>query len=145
MRYNTSEIDFPARPGPMRVLVTPLLSPLLVLLLMVTTPVGTGSGVHQGDLLHPLLPHVHLVNGKIVAHDQSLEQVQQEPVAHAGPAIGAGAGAEPIEVGLALSPTLPLATLAIAAADPDWRVVFDLTAPRGRVDTPPDPPPTAST
>src|SRR5579864_7654760 len=47
-----------------------LIAFILGLLLATTTPVGTGAGLHQFDLLHPLFSHVHLVNGRIVTHEQ---------------------------------------------------------------------------
>ena len=47
-------------------------------LLVVTTPVGTGQGIHQSELLHPLLPHLHLVAGRLVSWLQNkLLQIHQ--------------------------------------------------------------------
>ena len=43
---------------------------MLALLLVSTTPMGTGAGVHQFDLVHPLFAHVHLVNGRVLTHEQ---------------------------------------------------------------------------
>jgi len=116
-----------------------LLTPLLVLLLALTTPIGTGSGVHQDDLLHPLLPHVHLVNGRVVSHQQALDSTPQSTTA--GPAIGAGAGSDQADAGVAVSPPLPVVSAMLAPNQPDWRFGLDSLAPQGRVDAPPDPPP----
>jgi hypothetical protein len=54
----------------MRVLPGYTIALLLAVLLVGTTPVGTGVGIHQFDLVHPLFAHVHLVNGRVVTHDQ---------------------------------------------------------------------------
>src|SRR5438045_6357708 len=51
-----------------------LIAFVLVLLLASTTPVGTGSGAHQFDLLHPLFSHVHVVDGRVVTHEQQLAE-----------------------------------------------------------------------
>ena len=63
---------------------------LLALLLIGTTPTGTGAGLHQFDLVHPLFAHLHVVNGRVLTH----EQMQRgEPAARGvsrGPALGAG-------------------------------------------------------
>jgi hypothetical protein len=117
----------------------PVLLPfLLVLLMVLTTPVGTGDGVHQADLLHPLVPHVHLVNGHLVTHDAEAAAADGQT---RGPAFGAGAGADGAVAGLALSPTVadgwpePLLSL------PGARVALDVHVPGGRVADPPEPPP----
>ena len=47
-----------------------LIAFVLMLLLAATTPVGTGTGLHQFDLLHPLFSHVHVVNGRVMSHEQ---------------------------------------------------------------------------
>ena len=40
-------------------------------LLIVTTPIGTGHGVHQGELLHLAVPHLHFVDGHLVTHEEA--------------------------------------------------------------------------
>ncbi len=45
----------------MRAFVHILLGYLLALLLVGTSPVGTGRGVHQDQLQDALVPHVHFV------------------------------------------------------------------------------------
>ena len=71
-----------------------LLAFLLLFLLAVTTPTGTGDGVHNSLLLHPLFAHTHLINGRIVTH-QSAESASAVSTTSTqdGPAIGAEAGA----------------------------------------------------
>jgi hypothetical protein len=119
--------------------------PLLVLPLAVTTPVGTGEGVHQADLLHPLFPHLHLVNGRLLVHDAlGAERRPQADPTTPGPAIGGGAGDDAASTELALSPTVPLPAEALPEGRPTGHVVVDLTAPTGRVEAPPDAPPTSA-
>jgi hypothetical protein len=125
----------------MRLLLGTFIPPLLVALLVVTTPLGTGDGVHQADLLHPLLPHVHLINGRMVTH-----QAQAGPdtgVQTAGPAIGGGTGSDVVSAGLGLSPTVPALPAAVLASQHGTRVAVELSMPTGRVEAPPDPPPTS--
>ena len=40
---------------------------VLAVLLIGTTPIGTGVGAHQFDLVHPLFTHVHIVNGRVLS------------------------------------------------------------------------------
>lgn len=114
------------------------------MLLALTTPVGTGEGVHQADLLHPLLPHLHLVNGRVVLNETlaTARTSRAEPTT-AGPALGSGTGDDAASLGLALSPTVPLPPEAVPAGQRISRVSVDLVAPTGRVEAPPDPPPTS--
>src|SRR5919197_3410531 len=112
---------------------------LLMLLLAVTTPVGTGDGVHQTDLLHPLVPHVHLVNGHVVTHDPGPGPDSAPSATHTrGPAVGAGADAAQVVLGL--STVLPMAVLSVVADPPTRLVPGEFAAPPGRVEAPPDPP-----
>lgn len=37
------------------------ISPVLVFLLMVLTPIGTGQGVHRDQLMDPVFPHLHFL------------------------------------------------------------------------------------
>ncbi|HYY89743.1 MAG TPA: hypothetical protein VFA49_13170 [Chloroflexota bacterium] len=108
----------------------PVLPFLVALLVVLTTPVGTGHGVHQADLLHPLLPHNHLVDGHIIRGESPTP----------GPALGSGTD---VAAGPALSPTLPLPPRIALVSLPAERVATDVRAPDGRVEAPPDPPPTA--
>jgi hypothetical protein len=124
----------------MRLLLGTFISPLLVALLVVTTPVGTGDSLHQADLLHPLLPHVHLINGKVVTHQAAGENTGTQTTA--GPAIGGGAGSDATAAGLGLSPTVPALPEAVLVAVAAQRIALDQSIPTGRVEAPPDPPPT---
>ena len=115
---------------------------LLMLLLVVTTPVGTSDSLHQADLLHPLVPHVHLINGHVVTHDGG-SGPDSGPQTR-GPAVGAGAGADAAQVALGLSPVVPMPPLSVLPGSPKRVVDGELIAPLGRVEAPPDPPPTFS-
>jgi hypothetical protein len=125
----------------MRLLLGTFVPPLLVALLVVTTPFGTGDGVHQADLLHPLLPHVHIVNGKVITHQPSGAESTQPQTP--GPAVGGGAGSDVSSAGLGLSPTVPSLPEVVLVALPGGRVISEPAVPRGRVEAPPDPPPTS--
>ena len=133
---------------PMQV-TSSLLGLLLALLLVSTTPVGTGAGVHQFDLLHPLFSHVHIINGRILTHEQMEQESNAASSASAaparptrGPAFGAGGGASAADGGLGLSPTVPgqEAFAAFLTMTTTW-VWPDIALPSGREEAPPDPPP----
>ena len=94
---------------------------VLAALLVVSTPVGTGQGVHQSELLQPLLPHVHLVGGRLVTHDQL--------------------AADAAGLGLAISPTVPEAGLTIALSSVTRLRYATATPPAEFRDPPEDPPP----
>jgi hypothetical protein len=118
-----------------------LLAFLLLLMLSVTTPTGTGDGVHSAVLLHPLFSHIHVVNGRIIVHQQFDNSAPSAP-SSSGPSIGAEAGAS-AAVGLAMiSPTLPFQDLRIQTSEMMRWPAYDALPPRGLVIAPPDPPPT---
>src|SRR6266851_9871713 len=83
---------------------------VLAVLVISTTPTGTGAGLHRFDLVHPLFAHVHIVNGHVLTHDQVQRAVPvgAENRTSPGPALGAGAGANQSTVGLGISPVLPM-------------------------------------
>ena len=117
---------------------------LLAVLLVSTTPVGTGAGVHQLDLLHPLFSHVHIhvVNGRVVAHDQLAEEgVQVQSRSPDGPALSSGGVNVPGDSALGVSPaSVPLIGMSVAPQSADWlREEAQMAA--GREEAPPDPPP----
>ena len=118
---------------------------LLVLLLIGTTPTGTGAGLHQFDLVHPLFSHLHVVNGRVLTH----EQMQRgEPAARAvspGPALGAATGSSAGEADLgAVSSDQPTATLSGLVLSNTGRTEWPDRLPLDRREAPPDPPPTSS-
>jgi hypothetical protein len=121
-----------------------LLAFLLVIMLASTTSAGTGSGVHQFDVLHPLFDHVHIVNGRILTHEEMAEEAMQPPVkapAHPGPAFGAGGGAAAADAGVGVSPVVPNHTTELTLAAPSWWLPGESRIPTGREEAPPDPPP----
>ncbi len=118
---------------------------ILLLLLAVTTPTGTGDGIHDSVLLHPLFSHSHLIDGRIVSHEQ-MADVASAPTASPshGPALGAGAGASATAVdAVPISPTLPiLEPLFTLPASTAYAAIIR-TMPNGVSFAPPDPPPTS--
>jgi hypothetical protein len=131
----------------MRLLAVQLVVPLLASLLVLTTPVGTGQGVHANELLHPVLPHVHLIDGRIVSDEQLVaaraaagtDSVTRRPTS--GPALGAGNGADAAGLGLALGPTLPTQSLSIADNSKDFLPTSTGVFPTEYRESPQDPPP----
>ena len=120
-----------------------LLAFLLLLLLAVTTPIGTGDGVHNSVLLHPLFAHTHLINGRIVSHQASEQApVEQRAQPPDGPAIGAEAGAAGAALGVALSPTVPFQDFTVHTPGPYRLASSQGSAPKERVEAPPEKPPT---
>jgi hypothetical protein len=122
-------------------------------LLIVTTPIGTGHGVHQGELLHLTLPHLHFVDGHLVTHEEAEQAAAALATAahesrsrqpQAGPAFGAGSGAEAVSLGLAITPILPKYAV-LPTSDAVGRLnVRRSASPRSVLDAPPDPPPQRS-
>jgi hypothetical protein len=119
-----------------------LIAFVLTVLLVSTTPIGTGSGVHQLDLVHPLFEHVHIVNGRVLTHDQlDAGQGNQPAQANNGPAFGAGSASNATDGGLGLTPTVPLHTIMPSPVLAESSFATDLLQPAGRREAPPDPPP----
>jgi len=129
-----------------RLLVASLLIPVLAAMLALTTPIGTGEGVHQNDLLHPIFPHVHLIDGRIVSDQHVVSRPTRKTdasLAHPprGPALGAGGGADDGGLGLGLVPTVPVQDVAVPSL-PAVRLRVDPNArPAEFRDAPEDPPP----
>ena len=121
-----------------------LFAVLVAVLLAVTTPVGTGAGVHQFDLVHPLFAHVHMINGRAMTHEQLQAQRSARPTANAsrGPAFGAGSGGSAADGGVGVSPTLPAVSVSLVFGRERLAAADATRAPTGRVEAPPDPPPT---
>jgi hypothetical protein len=113
---------------------------VLLLMLSVTTPTGTGNGMHDSVLLHPLFSHTHLVGGRLVTHDQLASATSSTPIQ--GPSIGSEAGAASVAAGPVISPTVPLQDLRLGSAHIHRYALTTSLQPRGLVTAPPDPPPT---
>jgi hypothetical protein len=120
-----------------------LIAFVLVVLLASTTPVGTGSGAHQFDLLHPLFSHVHVVNGRVVSHEEQLAEQSSNPQRppSSAPSFGAGSGGASGDAGIGLTPTVPTEYVAPMWNLPTLGISTELHVPRGRKEAPPDPPP----
>lgn len=113
---------------------------VLAVLLASTTPVGTGAGVHQLDLLHPLFSHLHLVNGRLLTHEQMAEGSEVARPPSRGVGVDAGS-ATTAASGLGVSPTLPTHPVVSFVTAPVTRVGMDALTPAGLEEPPPDPPP----
>jgi hypothetical protein len=122
-----------------------IVSPILALLLVVLTPVGTGQGTHRDQLLDPLFPHIHLAGGLTTPQSLAMKAAQRifnaEPQ---GPEFGAGAGAAAAALSPGLTPPVP-ARITLAPSGAFAWAVFPLDAlpPSALAEPPPDPPPTA--
>src|SRR5919199_944809 len=86
-----SHVPFTGRNHGVRSVSTTFVELLLTILLVATTPTGTGAGAHLGQLVQPLFAHVHLVDGKIILHEGG--QSEASAPRPEGVALGAGAGA----------------------------------------------------
>jgi hypothetical protein len=118
-----------------------LIAFVLMLLLASTTPVGTGAGLHQFDLLHPLFSHLHVFNGRLMTHEQIAAEMASSQAPPPGVSLGSDVGSGSGSSGSSLSPTLPApARFGTALLPTHWQSV-DVVAPAGREDAPPDPPP----
>jgi hypothetical protein len=120
--------------------LSPIVSLILALLLIVLTPVGTGQGTHRNQLLDPLFPHVHFADRTTLA----LRNPQRAPEPQgAGPALGAEAGAAAASLSVGLTPTVPTGWQLPRLPHWFWRPVLLTTEPHGALgEPPPDPPPT---
>lgn len=118
---------------------------LLAIVLIGTTPMGTGAGVHQFDLLHPLFSHVHVVNGRMLTHEQMQRGDMGAQRVSTGPALGAASGSNVADGDLGVVGTDRPAQLLVAL--PTWsmrRADWLVAVPLDRLEAPPDPPPTPS-
>jgi hypothetical protein len=123
-----------------------LVSPVLVLLLVVLTPVGTGQGTHRDQLLDPLFPHIHFAGGLTAPQSAAMKLAQRIfNGEQQGPAFGAGAGAAASALSPGLMPPVPARIALAALVTEAWAVLPQDAQPSGAsADPPPDPPPTAS-
>jgi hypothetical protein len=119
---------------------------LLAVVLIGTTPMGTGAGVHQLDLLHPLFSHVHVVNGRMLTHEQMQRGDIGAQRVSTGPALGAASGSNVADGDLGVVGTDRPVQLLVALRTWSMRRADWLAAvPLDRLEAPPDPPPTPST
>jgi hypothetical protein len=116
----------------------------MVVMLAVTTPVGTDDAEHRDLLLHPIFPHLHIENGHVVIHAPHAAKAPQTlPARKPGPALGAATGADSAALGLAITPPVPGQDVGWPAAGAAQRLTDDdHPLPAGRAEAPPDPPPT---
>lgn len=130
----------------MRLLPGFSLSFVLALLLTGTTPMGTGAGIHRLDLVHPLFSHVHIINGRVLTHEQVQQRGGGGPSRTApGSAVDAGSGANEAFNDVGISPTVPMQPIALLSGSLLSRIRLALALPAGRMrETPPDPPPTSA-
>jgi hypothetical protein len=119
----------------------------MVVMLAVTTPVGTDDAEHRDLLLHPIFPHLHIENGHLVIHAAHASRAAQTlPARKPGPALGAATGADGVSLGLALTPPVPGLEARWSAPGAAMRLRDeDQPLPTGRAEAPPDPPPTHTT
>ena len=75
--------------------VSPTISLVLALLLIVLTPVGTGQGAHRDQLLDPLVPHVHFADSST----RLLRSPQPVPSSPAAKALPSGLEPELLRLG----------------------------------------------
>ena len=123
-----------------------VVSPILVMLLVVLTPVGTGQGAHRDQLLDPLFPHIHFAGGLTTSQSAALKVAQRVFNGdQQGPAFGAGAGAASAALSPGLTPPVPGWVALAPSGDFAWAVVpLDALPPGALAEPPPDPPPTAA-
>jgi hypothetical protein len=106
-------------------------------LLASTSPIGSGRGVHQFQLVDELLPHIHLVNGQRV--EVGASQPDTTSTSNA-PAFGAEAGASAsLVVGVLLTPAI--VPLTVNRVQGERLSAEDAPLPPGRAEAPPVPPP----
>jgi len=129
-----------------RSILVSLLGFALLMLLALTTPVGTGQSGHRTLALHPLFSHTHVVDGQIVWHHQAqLDRAAADAPQQAdtsGPSIGAAAGASLATYVAAIGPTLTFQDWRLDPGAVMRRPSAKALVPMGRVEAPPDPPPT---
>jgi hypothetical protein len=116
---------------------------VLVLMLSGTTPFGTDDAAHRDVLLHPIFPHLHLVDGRLVLHWPHPPRPSLVEPRPAGVTVGAASGAQAAAAGLGLTPPLPgVLPVELPVNNPTRLRPEDQPLPLGRAEAPPDPPPT---
>jgi hypothetical protein len=115
---------------------------VLLLMLVVTTPIGTGGSLHESTLLHPLFSHTHVVDGRVVTHQQ-LASGLTRPTQTSGPSLAPSENAGFAADALVVSPTLPLPDITLSLPPSAGHAVQEGVLPEGVATKPPDPPPTS--
>jgi hypothetical protein len=119
---------------------------LLILLLVSTTPIGTGAGMHTFDLVHPLFSHVHVVNGRVLTHEQMQQGETGRRATSSGVSLGAANGSAVADGDLgAISTDRPIDSFNVVALWERASIVLPARRPLDRREAPPDPPPTSTT
>jgi len=101
-------------------------------------------------LLDPVVPHVHLLDGRVVTDAQlkatlaaaARDKLQQHPTP--GPALGSGGAADAASLGIALAPTIPGHVAALAMGQVGRLKTNEVTKPDEFREPPQDPPPHSS-
>ncbi len=112
---------------------------LLAVLLAGTSPAGSDRS-HDGQLLHPAFPHVHLTDGHLVVHvdppadGQSPQAIEPRPIR---PAFAQGVGADAPGIGGGLMPPIGSAAGLQFVRSAEWPLSWsnDIT-PEGRSEPP---------
>ena len=120
---------------------------LLAVLLFGTTPVGTGVGSHQFELVHPLFSHLHIVDGRVLTHEQ-IDHGLASPGAvrsvSGGPSYGTTSGGDSVsDVGIAGQTVPDPFRMPLDVGAPWLWLSFEGVLPPGWRKAPPDPPPIA--
>jgi hypothetical protein len=120
---------------------------ILAVLLIGTTPVGTGVGSHQFELVHPLFSHFHIVDGRVLTHEQihqgSASTGTDGPVSR-GPAYGASSGGDSAsDMGITGQAVPDPFRMPLDVGSPWLWLSFEGVLPPGLPNGPPDPPPVA--
>src|SRR5436309_1097881 len=121
----------------MRLVLNLLLLYVLAFLLVGTSPVGTGQGTHQNQLLDSLIPHVHFLDGQRIepGAKPTLLVAEERP---GSPTVGAGAGAAGASAGLSLSPPVPSIDMLLPPSGDVYELTrFEAIPPNGRTEVPP--------
>src|SRR5712692_3498967 len=109
-----------------------VVSPILVLLLVLLTPVGTGQGAHRDQLLDPLFPHIHLAGGLTTPQSAALKVAERLfNGEHRGPAFGAGAGAASAALSAGVTPPVPARVALAPIGTFPWAVLPPDALPPG--------------
>src|ERR1700704_1188333 len=115
-----------------------VVSPILILLLVILSPVGTGQGAHRDQLLDPLFPHIHLAGGLTTPQSAALKVAERLfNGEQQGPAFGAGAGAASAALSAGLTPPVPARVALAPSGAFAWAITPPDALPPGALAAPP--------